>query len=753
MSVARLVSRSRRAFRGFVVAAAIGAASVAALGSAGKAQAAASPWMDSPVAKVRLLTAVTGTGDLASVPAGVEVRLEGDWKTYWRSPGDAGLPPTLDWAGSTNLKAATLSYPEPQRLTLLGIQTFGYKHDVIFPVDIAVTKPGLPLDLKLKLDVLVCAQLCIPKSFDLALAIPAGPATPDAEALPLAKARASVPGDERSVGMRITGVAEVSDHGAPALEVRAAADEPFRAPDVIAEVDPPLGLGQPRVALATDGREATFTVPLARALPVGAKLSGRAVVLTLTDGDRALETPTMTIAQGASAAAEDPGPSLLAMLGVAVLGGLILNLMPCVLPVLSLKFVSVIGQGGRAPAVVRAGFLATAAGIITSFLAIAGALIAVKAAGRTVGWGLQFQEPAFIAGMAVLVTLFACHLAGLFEVPLPRFVRDAAASRTAPDEGLAGHFVTGAFATLLATPCSAPFLGTAVGFALAGSPAQMLGIFGALGIGLSLPYLAVAAVPRLAARLPRPGRWMLVLKQVMAIPLLATAAWLLAILASQVGVAVAFGIAVLLVGVAALLFWRERLPASRRGAIVPAVALAALTAVILPDLLASRVIGGRLAANDAIAWRSFDHGEIRSLVSQGRTVFVDVTADWCLTCQANKRLVLSTDVIAQRLNRQAVSMQADWTRPNAAIAGYLASYGRYGIPFNIVYGPGAPGGIVLPELLSPGVVGAALDKASNIKASSTKASDISVLTRAGFRFPVMATAALADAAASTKPRR
>ena len=711
------------------------------LAAASQARAAAGPWVESQVVKARLLSAVTGVGDLASVPAGVEVSLDGDWKTYWRSPGDAGLPPTLDWGGSANLKAATLSYPEPRRLTLLGIQTFGYKHDVVFPVEVAVTRPGQPVDLKLKLDILVCAQLCIPKSFDLALAIPAGPATPDAEALTLAKARASVPGGARAVGMGVTGIAEVSDHGAPALEVKATSVEPFQAPDVIAEVEPSVGLGQPRVSLAPGGREATITVPLTQALPVGAKLAGRSAVLTLTDGPRALETPATTIAQGASAAGEDPGPSLLAMLGVAVLGGLILNLMPCVLPVLSLKFVSVIGQGGRAPAKVRAGFLATAAGIVTSFLAIAGALIAVKAAGRTIGWGLQFQEPAFIAGMAVLVTLFACHLAGLFEVPLPRFVRDAASSRTAPDESLAGHFVTGAFATLLATPCSAPFLGTAVGFALAGSPAQMLGIFLALGIGLALPYLAIAAVPRLAAGLPRPGRWMLVLKQIMAIPLLATAVWLLSILSSEVGAMVAFGVAVLLAGVAALLVWRERLPEARRGLVFPAVAVASLAAIVLPDLLASRVIGGHGAADDAIAWRGFDHGAIRSLVAQGRTVFVDVTADWCLTCQANKRLVLSTDAIAQRLNRQAVSMRADWTRPNPAIAGYLASYGRYGIPFNIVYGPGAPAGIVLPELLSPGAVSAALDRASGTKASALEAP------------PSPSSTSLADAAAPTESTR
>ena len=441
------------------------------------------------------------------------------------------------------------------------------------------------------------------------------------------------------------------------------------------------------------------------------------MTLTLSDGARALEQRT-TIAQGASALEEEPGPSLLAMLGVALIGGLILNLMPCVLPVLSLKFISVVSQGGRAPAAVRAGFLATAAGIVVSFLVIAGALIAVKAAGHSIGWGIQFQEPAFIAAMAVLVTVFACHLAGLFEVPLPRFIANAASSRTGPDESLAGHFVTGAFATLLATPCSAPFLGTAVGFALAGDVGAMLGIFLALGVGLALPYLLIAAFPQLAAKMPRPGKWMLRLKQFMAIPLAATALWLVTILAAQVGIVAGVAVALLLVAVTLLLYGRERLPEARRGLVFPVVAILALATILLPDVIVAQVKKRGAEANGAIAWTSFDRDRIRSLVSQGKTVFVDVTADWCLTCQANKRFVLSKTDLARRLNSQTVSMQADWTRPDPAIATYLASYGRYGIPFNIVYGPGAPGGVVLPELLTTGDVGAALDKARGARASA-----------------------------------
>lgn len=691
----------------------------------GAAAASTGAWVKTDHVQARLVTAVAGTGELADVPAGLEVALDGDWKTYWRSPGDAGLPPTLDWAGSANLASATLLYPAPERVTVLGIQTFGYKHHVLFPLDLKLTDKGKPLDLKLKLDILICAEQCIPKSLDLALAVPAGAAAPDAEnAQAIAMARAAVPGDSRASGLAVKRVEEVSDKGEPALQVVATSLMPFGKPDAIAEVKPDVALGTPRVTLAPDGKEATFLIPLQRKLPVGAHLAGRDVTLTITDGARALQDHAGAIVRGTSAAQEAPGPSLIAMIGVALLGGLILNLMPCVLPVLSIKFISVVSQGGRAPAAVRAGFLATAAGIVVSFLVIAAALIAVKAAGHGVGWGIQFQEPAFIAAMAVLVTVFACHLAGLFEVPLPRFVADAASARGAgPDETLAGHFVTGAFATLLATPCSAPFLGTAVGFALSGTTAQMLAIFLALGVGLALPYLLVAAVPSLAARMPKPGRWMLRVKQVMAVPLALTALWLLAILAAQVGAAAAFVLAALLLALVGLFVLRDRLPEPRRGLVFPAAVTMALAAIVAPSLMAAGERTGTAAADD-IAWKTFDQDRIRSLVSQGKTVFVDVTADWCLTCQANKRFVLSKAAIARRLNETTVPMKADWTRPNPAIGAYLASYGRYGIPFNIVYGPGAPSGIALPELLSAADVDGALTKAAG-----TKSSDLSPPSR------------------------
>ena len=403
--------------------------------------------------------------------------------------------------------------------------------------------------------------------------------------------------------------------------------------------------------------------------------------------------------------------SLWRILLYAILGGLILNLMPCVLPVLSIKLLSVVSYGGREAAGVRFGFLATAAGIVSSMLVIALALLAVKAAGMSVGWGIQFQQPLFLVFMALVVTLFAYNLFGLFEIRLPQRLSDL--SLRAGDHPTAGgHFLTGAFATLLATPCSAPFVGTAVGFALSRDAVEILSVFAALGVGLALPYFAVAAFPKLATALPRPGKWMVVLRQILGLALTVTAVWLLTVVAVQIGAEGAYILAAMLVLVGVVLLIR-RLPQSRLGrhagkmVLVLSVAVLVLPIVRMPD-----TVGPAVAHSGK--WRTFDRAELNRLVAAGKTVFVDVTADWCITCQVNKKIVLDAEPVAGWLSSgNVVAMRADWTRPNKDIANYLASFGRYGIPFNAVYGPDAPNGIALPELLTSNTVIEAAQKSGS----------------------------------------
>jgi suppressor for copper-sensitivity B len=312
---------------------------------------------------------------------------------------------------------------------------------------------------------------------------------------------------------------------------------------------------------------------------------------------------------------------------------------------------------------------------------------------------VQFQQPLFLIFMMALVTLFAANLWGLFEFPLPSAIAQWGGGQT---RGVVGNFAAGAFATLLATPCSAPFVGTALGFAFAENAAVILAIFLALGIGLAAPYLAIAALPRLVAWLPRPGRWTIVLRRVLGLALAATALWLAWVLQAERGTVAALAALGLMICVPLAFYLLRRLRMARGAVVAALVALAFL----IPD----SVPAPPPAAASLGLWQPFDPGAIARLVDDGRTVFVDVTADWCLTCKLNERLAIDTPAVRRRLQAAGVvAMRADWTRPNGAIERYLQGFGRYGIPFNAVYGPAVPQGRALPELLTPGEVATALD--------------------------------------------
>ena len=682
---------------------------LAAFGRSAPALAAASEWQRTDAVAARLLSAASGTGSGGTVSLGLELNLQPGWKTYWRSPGDAGLPPRIDWSGSSNLAEATLSWPAPIRFTLFGLETFGYQRHVVLPITARPAEQNRPLVLRAGVDLLVCHDICVPAHFDLSLDLPTTAATPSTEAELIADFGRRVPGNGTADGLTIVGARDVGS----TLEIEATAREPFTSPDLFIESEPPRVFKAPELHFDHGdhhliARLVPGTTTDAAALP----LTATKVTVTLTDGDRALEaSPAVTTGADQGAAA----PALAPMLAMALLGGLILNLMPCVLPVLSIKLLSVVKHGGGCVRAVRADFMATAAGILFSFLVLAGVMIALKSAGAAVGWGIQFQQPLFLAAMAVVVSLFACNLWGIFEIPLPRFIAEAAAADPHHPGTLAGPFVAGAFATLLATPCSAPFLGTAIGFALARGATDILAVFATLGLGLALPYLAVAAIPRLATALPRPGRWMIGLRRLLGSALAGTALWLLWLLPGRGSPVLSVIVGALIVGLALTLTLRSQLSARRRRLVLPAAGLLALAAVAAPAALRPATAPEQIFEAN---WQPLDLAVVRQQVAAGHLVFVDVTADWCLTCIANKRLVLDRPEITARLHDRSghvIAMRADWTHPNDAIARYLASFERYGIPFNVVYGPAAPNGLALPELLTPSAVLDGITRAEGTK--------------------------------------
>ncbi len=671
---------------------------------------AASAWAVTEHGRVRLISAGLTTGDSTQVSLGLEFHLQEGWKIYWRTPGDAGYPPQIDWNDSQNLAAAAIRWPAPKRFTVLGFETVGYDTPIVLPIAATLERPGEPAMLQARVDFLTCEQLCVPYTVDLALALPAGAAGESAHAPAIADALARVPVSGEAGAARIDRAVIDWTNSEAVLQLEASARVPFSAPDAFIEGPAEFAFAAPQVTLADGGQRAILSVGVA-GLPgegsdAAARVVGAPLTVTLVDGDRAVEQ-AITISAG-----QPPQPAgregssgerrnLAAMLAVAILGGLILNLMPCVLPVLSIKLLSVMGHGGGSRRQVRLGFLASATGILAAFLALAAGVLVLQAMGATVGWGLQFQSPLFLAGMALVLTLFACNLWGLFELPLPGVIADAGArAGHAPGHvpGLRGQFLGGVLATLLATPCSAPFVGSALGFAFTQGSGAIIAVFAALGLGLALPYLAVAAVPALATRLPRPGRWMLTLRRGLGFLLAATALWLLRVLADVSGGTIALGLAGMLVLVGGLLALRRHLDgrmaaAVRAAAVGLGIAAAIGAGLLMPKEPQPPALPGQ--------WAAFDPARIATEVARGRVVYVNITAAWCITCKVNESLVLDRPAVQARLQAaDVVAMRADWTRPDPAIADFLAGFQRYGIPFDAVFGPGLPAGEALPELLS-----------------------------------------------------
>jgi len=616
-----------------------------------KAQDAASPWFSTDQGRVRLIAASPAMGNGDSVTLGLQFELQPHWKIYWRSPGDAGYPPRLDWSGSKNLAAADIAWPAPQRFSVLGLETMGYTDAVVLPITARLIERGKALSLDAALDYLTCNDICIPYETKFRLDLPAGSPFKGAQgyAALIAQYQAQVPGNGNEVGLKILGAA-IETGARPALLLRLASAKKLIQPDAFVEGAGEVSFAAPLTMPGEATNETLLRLPAEGKSADIAALAGRALTVTLVDGSRAMEgTVTPALAPDSSAPGLD---TWLAMLALALAGGLILNFMPCVLPVLALKLLSAVAHHEHGARGVRVGFLASAAGILAAFLGLALFAVGLRLAGLYAGWGLQFQSPLFLGAMIALLLLFAANLWGLYQIPLPGFV----AALGERKEALLGSFGAGVLATLLATPCTAPLLGTALGFALASGPAEILAIFAVMGLGLALPYLAVAAMPGLALKLPRPGAWMLELKRVLAVALVVSAAWLGWVLVSE--------------------------------------------------------LGPPPAATSADFWRPFDAASIPGLVRDGRVVFVDVTADWCLTCKVNERLVLDQTAVRQALAaHNLVAMRADWTRPDPAIARYLREFGRYGIPFNAVYGPDLPMGQALPEILTADRVLTALSQA------------------------------------------
>lgn len=632
--------------------------------------AADSGWLraaDNDHASVRLRAQPAEAGETHLL---LDVALEKGWKTYWRSPGEGGIAPSIAW--QTPLPVQWY-WPTPQRFDVAGIATQGYQGNVTFPL---VVKGKMPDTLAGVLTLSTCSDVCILTDYPFSLDL-SGP-TERQFTYDFTKAMGTLP---REDGL----TSSLKAAWAPGkLTVTATRDGGWHAPALYLDGIEDADFARPTFKI--QGETLTATVPVTDGWGEAAPdLRGKTLSLVLADGGLAQQSQT-TIGE-----VEVTTSSLLPVLAMALLGGFILNLMPCVLPVLAMKLGSVLQVEGQTRSRVRGQFLASVAGIVVSFLALALMMTFLRLSNQALGWGIQFQNPWFIAAMALVMVLFSASLLGLFEIRLPSGITTSLATRGG--NGLAGHFWQGAFATLLATPCTAPFLGTAVSVALVAPLVQLWGIFLAMGIGMSLPWLAIAAWPGLARRLPRPGRWMNTLRVVLGLMMLGSAVWLISLLWLHIGKAtwgvLALVLVLLLAGV-----WRRY---QGRGALV-ATALALLMA-LSGYWLTSQTTGA--VVEDRIAWQPLSEQAITDALAANKRVFVDVTADWCVTCKANKYNVLLRDDVQQALSApDVVALRGDWSRPSDTVSQFLTRRQSAAVPFNQIYGPAQPQGTILPALLN-----------------------------------------------------
>ena len=693
------------------------------------AQTTAAPHVGSgPVQALHLtvgLVPLTGTIQPGgSTEVGLHFVLEKGWHVYWINAGDSGQAPSIDWKATHGISASPMLFPTPQRLPYGPLMDYGYENEVLFPFSLRAA-PGLraPSTVPLAAHVrwLVCRAVCIPGKADfvLPLKITRNSAAPNpATAALFARFRARLPqplppGSKALFTATPSGfaLAVIGEHQAPSSAQFFPLDQ--NQIDNVAPQPVHADGGNLLISLKKDANLSTSPAQLRGVLRLG---NGDGYEIDAHRGAlpaelaAALPVSGSTAGPGAGAGLSAAGLGhTLRFVLLAFLGGVILNLMPCVFPVLFIKGLALVGSSGESRRRLRAHGAVYALGILVSFWVVVAILLGLRAGGAHLGWGFQFQSPGFLAVIALVLFFFGLSLAGMFDIGL---TLTGKGSGLAAQGGYAGSFFTGVLATVVATPCTAPFMGVAIGFALVQPTLVSFGIFTALALGLAAPYVLLTLNPAWTRVLPRPGAWMEILKQITAVPVFIVAIWMAWLFAVSAGVnALAAGLlpAFLLLAIAGWLLGRW--PA-RRAAALPALGVIA-AAVALPiysvRAFPAPVAVQRTAGNADVAavrdnWQPFSDAALQRLRAQGRPVFVDFTASWCLSCQVNERVVLDREDVRQRLRDSGVVlMRADWTRYNDAITQALSSLGRSGVPVYVLYGAGEPPRL-LPEVLTPGIV-------------------------------------------------
>ena len=646
--------------------------------------------------------------------AGLYFKLESGWHVYWQNAGDSGEPPRINWTLPQGITAGPLQFPAPKRLPLGPLMDFGYEDEVLFPFSFDVPKsaaPG-PAALDAKVSWLVCREVCIPGKAELGMRVmlaagaPASPMTSSVDGEIFKRGIATLPAPLPSTA---TAAFQATPTGFRlGVTTGQRETEAVFFPSDQSIIDNP---SQQKLTPTKDGlilelkKDANLQANPPQLKGIIELSGGRNYVLTAMPGTVAAPpaAPAVSVAQIFRAA------------GLAFLGGMLLNLMPCVFPVLFLKGLSLLQSGSEERHKLRRhGFVYTA-GILVSFWLLVAVLLVLRSAGRSLGWGFQFQSPVFLMLMAGLLFFMGLSLAGQFEIGL---TLTSTGGSLMAKQGYAGSFFTGVLAVIVATPCTAPFMGPALGYAIGAPVAVTFAVFTALALGLAAPYVALTLQPAWTRFLPRPGAWMEVLKQAISVPIFATVIWLAWVVTSGYGAELLAALLASFLLLAVAGWFLGRWPARRWATVVAVVIVAVVVALAAygeklagEQTVPATPVGAGTQSTSAGTWQPWSADAVQKSLAASQPVFVDFTASWCLSCQVNERVALSRPEVMQAFAAKNVALyRADWTREDPAITQALTDLGRSGVPVYALYTPGQGDPVLLPQVLTPGIVIDALVK-------------------------------------------
>ena len=650
-------------------------------------------WVVGDKSKIRLISPYTTSNNSNELILALEYQLDKEWKTYWKSPGGGGFPQNIIWNNSSNIENLKIEWLEPIEFEILGLSSIGYKDNVIFPLIIKIKDKEKITDVNLKINYLVCKDICIPGNANLYLKISPGEGKPTEflHNIEKAKSTTSINNIELSPISNFNVFAR-SNHKNVLIDIDIATKNFFKNPKIYIHTPFGLPVVKPNLNYSFDYKKIISSFKYDKKqfnlnkFPIEVFIYDENINYIYEDTLEIKKVKNNLIVNN----------SIFFILLISLIGGLVLNFMPCVFPVLSIKLLSVLHTPQKE---IKLSFIITVIGIICSFILLGLFFAVLKQLNFSISWGMQFQEPYFILFILIIISLFFINTLGLFEFNVPKFL-SISGSIGGDNNFFTKNFFNGFFATLLATPCSAPYIGTAVTAAFTQSTTNLLLIFLFMGLGMSIPYFIIIIYPNLINYLPKSGKWTIYFKYFLSFLLFVTILWLINILLGYYNYL--FIISFIFLFIIIAIIFRYKYYSS------------SLTFILIAAIFSFSSIdffkNNRILIPDN-KWEDFNKIEISSIINNNKIVFLDITADWCITCQFNKMNVINSKKIRNLFkNNDIVLVRADWTKPNIRIDTFLKKYNKFGIPFNAIYSKKYPEGIIMSEILSENEIIKSLDK-------------------------------------------